>query len=176
MGNKLIKIPSKIDLISSTQAEYDFLRYIDRFPALYSTPVLQNAVYRYENYWLPLVAEKCEFLPAPLDIEWVWHCHILNPVAYVEDCRRIVNTVVDHKPMFLTESARQKSKEYWNNAYPGIPYDINLNDSSPPLLTNAPVKSSYDIVKAAQQQRFFNYNTSLPHYRDIKFLTEAEKR
>ncbi|XP_057306300.1 uncharacterized protein LOC130644636 [Hydractinia symbiolongicarpus] len=178
MGNNLLKLPSDINLISATQAEYDFLRVVDKYPALYSTPVLQNAIYRYENYWLPLITTQSGSLPAPLDIEWVWHCHILNPVAYVEDCRRIVNTVVDHKPAMLIDSCRQQSMGCWYQKYPNIPFDVDLSNSTPPLLFQGEFnqKSSYDIVGAAQRQRIFNYNSSLPHYRDWKFLKSAVKR
>ena len=44
---------------------------------------------RYEQCWLPLLAEHTEFgnakfqLVVPLDCEWIWHCHGLNPVWQV---------------------------------------------------------------------------------------------
>ena len=80
MGNSNTKFPSQIDLVTSAQAEYDFLRIVDAHPALFTDPAIRNAICRYEQYWLPLVAQHQEKrLPAPLDIEWVWHCHILNP-------------------------------------------------------------------------------------------------
>ena len=79
MGNRIAKLPSKINLVTAPQAEYEFLQMVNGHPALSSEPVIRNAIYRYEQYWQPLVAEhEEEFLPAPLDIEWVWHCHILN--------------------------------------------------------------------------------------------------
>ena len=69
MGNKITKLPSKIDLVTAAQGEYEFLRMVDEHPALFREPVIRNAIYRYEQYWLPLVAEYGEeFLPAPLDI------------------------------------------------------------------------------------------------------------
>lgn len=48
---------------------------------------------RYQNLWLPLVADSLKFdsllnfdskgkiLLPPLDVQWVWHCHCLNPVS-----------------------------------------------------------------------------------------------
>jgi len=48
-------------------------------------------------FWLPLAAKhNREVLSAPLDIEWVWHCHMLSPRAYAADCERLVGVVVDH--------------------------------------------------------------------------------
>ena len=107
MGNKNVKFPSQIDLVSAAQDEYDFLRMIDAHPTLYKEPVIRNAIYRYEKYWLPLAAEyEGQFLPAPLDIEWVWHCHMLNPFQYRLDCGKIVNKVVDHRPYKLCEAKK----------------------------------------------------------------------
>lgn len=47
---------------------------------------------RYKACWLPLLAKHCECgvtdgsLYVPLDCEWIWHCHRLNPVViYSED-------------------------------------------------------------------------------------------
>ncbi len=33
----------------------------------------------------------------PLDVHWVWHCHMLRPTKYREDCQAVVGTIVDHK-------------------------------------------------------------------------------
>lgn len=46
-----------------------------------------NANFRYNACWLPLLAKHSEsqisegFLVVPLDCEWIWHCHRLNPVS-----------------------------------------------------------------------------------------------
>ena len=178
MGNKLPKFESNIDLVEAAQAEYDFLRLVDKHPALYCTPVLQNALYRYETYWLPLIRDHpTDYLPAPLDVEWIWHCHILNPYAYRKDCQTIVSQVVDHKPYMLRQSFVNKSRDYWQTKFHDVPFETNLKDWNPsPLQIDYQRRSSYDIVNAAQRQRVFNYNSSLPHFRDSKFLKKALKR
>jgi len=44
-------------------------------------------VFRYKYCWLPLLAKHVESpvtenpLVVPLDCEWIWHCHRLNPVS-----------------------------------------------------------------------------------------------
>lgn len=44
--------------------------------------------FRYNAFWLPLLARNTESgifkgpLVVPLDCEWVWHCHRLNPVCF----------------------------------------------------------------------------------------------
>ena len=175
MGNKNVKFPSEIDLVKAAQHEYDFLRMTDAHPALYKEPVIRNAIYRYEQYWLPLVAEyEGQFLPAPLDIEWVWHCHILNPFQYRHDCEKIVNKVVDHRPYKVCEANRPQSERYWKDKYENIPFDIDLNNDAPSLIDPSYIQQSlYDIASATLRQRSFNYGSSLPHYRDRKFLKKA---
>lgn len=47
---------------------------------------LRNSDIRYKSCWLPLLAKHTESmvlegpLVVPLDCEWIWHCHRLNPV------------------------------------------------------------------------------------------------
>ena len=173
-----MKIPSHIDLVTAAQAEYEFLRMVDEHPALSKEPVIRNAIYRYEQYWLPLVAEyEEEFLPAPLDIEWVWHCHILNPSHYRKDCTKIVNKVVDHRPYKLYEHNISLSKIYWKDKYKNVPFDIDLKNIAPIMIEPYYIqKSGYDIASATLRQRSFNYSSSLPHYRDRKFLEKAVRR
>ena len=48
MGNNTVKFQSQIDLVVAAQAEYDFLRLIDKHPVLYKSNVIYNAIYRYE--------------------------------------------------------------------------------------------------------------------------------
>ncbi len=51
--------------------------------------VVANAVRRYEQCWLPLVAAHAatrarSVLAPPLDVAWVWLLHVLDPVNYAE--------------------------------------------------------------------------------------------
>ena len=50
-------------------------------------PELSRALWRYENIFLPLVAEKPAVAPPP-DVAWVWFVHMLAPEHYVEDLQR----------------------------------------------------------------------------------------
>ncbi|XP_057306357.1 uncharacterized protein LOC130644674 [Hydractinia symbiolongicarpus] len=180
MGNKLFKLPSEIDLIVASQAEYDFLRFVDQHPTLYSTSVLQNALYRYEKYWLPLAANHDgNALRAPLDIQWIWHCHILTP-DYRKDCEKIVNKIVDYSPMVFIgkDEGENESRSLWEQKYPQVPYDADLGSNNPVLLCEDGYvrKSTCDLISVATHQRIFNYSVSLPHYRDKQFLKNAMAR
>lgn len=51
-----------VDLVKTSQAEYDFLLEVQGLECLRNDVVLQNAIRRYESLWLPLVACKTKTL------------------------------------------------------------------------------------------------------------------
>uniref|UniRef100_A0A0M3HR55 SHR-BD domain-containing protein n=1 Tax=Ascaris lumbricoides TaxID=6252 RepID=A0A0M3HR55_ASCLU len=112
----------------------------------------------------------------PLDVHWVWHCHMLSPTHYQEDCENICGTVVDHKLLSSDEIQQryEQSVSVWQSHCGDEPYDFIASTSiaHPPYQS----KSSYDIAAAAQRQRNFNYQISLPHYTSPRFLNEAVSR
>ena len=64
--------------------ELAFLRVVDAHAdVLYDADVLRLAVARYTLLWLPLCTAPLRlpgnYLRPPLDIAFVWHCHVLNP-------------------------------------------------------------------------------------------------
>ena len=168
------------NLIDQAAKQVDFLREVDKSPTLYSPPVLAQALYRYEKFWIPLAAEhKDECLSAPIDIEWVWHCHMLRPRKYISDCKALVGSVINHKLKTLNEyeSDKKKSKILWENKYPDVPFDVDITrkmHGSAELGFES--KIAYDVIAAAGRQKEFFYNVSLPHYKDPKFLQQGKDR
>ena len=135
--------------------------------------------YRYELFWLPLVAQSTvtEDIAAPLDIAWVWHVHMLSPISYQKDCNEVVSTLVDHKILVGDQRTRglNRARILWKELYPSEPFEVDLTT----YVGNAPDFESrieYDITAACVRQRVFHYQVSLPHYGDRKFLTRALKR
>ncbi|KAI6178251.1 hypothetical protein M3Y98_00480500 [Aphelenchoides besseyi] len=169
-----------IDLLTACQREVNFLRMIDRkAPVLYEASVVHNAIRRYERFWLPMQKAKSggmDTVIPPLDVHWVWHCHMLSPTHYQEDCMAICGSIIDHKLLSSDEIQLryEQSVSAWNDFCPDEPYDF-LNSSAS---SNEPYtqKSSYDIASAVQRQRNFNYQISLPHYTAQKFLKDAIDR
>uniref|UniRef100_A0A1I7SDS2 AAA domain-containing protein n=1 Tax=Bursaphelenchus xylophilus TaxID=6326 RepID=A0A1I7SDS2_BURXY len=167
-----------VDLLTASQREVNFLRMIDRkAPVLYEKSVVENAIRRYETYWLPMQSAKPDLnnIP-PLDIHWIWHTHMLCPVAYEEDCVRICGQIVDHKLLSSDEIQQryEQSVSLWNEFCPDEPYDfLNSNVS---VAQDYVQKSKYNIADAVQRQRNFNYQVSLPHFTSPKFLKDAIDR
>ena len=135
---------------------------------------------RYEQKWLPLAAENLDkVLVAPLDIEWIWYVHMMNPVAYEEDCKTHAGgKVINHKVYSREERAQliQVTKELWNRSYPGEVFYADLKDPNPPIDQSFKSSLGYDLEKAVAKEMIFNYQIALPHFRDENFLREAVKR
>ena len=187
MGNEQGKGSSKsvfaqgirLDLVEASHNLYEFIQLINRHPTLYMIPVIKNAIQRYEQYWLPLASRHFDkTLVAPLDIEWVWYVHMMNPNAYEKDCKHLLGKVIDHKLVSLQERDKLLSwtKELWYQTYPGEIFNADLSDPSPPVDDTFQSELKFDLLQAVLRETIFNYQVSLPHYGDDKFLKEAVKR
>ncbi|KAJ8299322.1 hypothetical protein KUTeg_023382 [Tegillarca granosa] len=190
-----------VDLEEAALNEINFLKNVNKYPGLYGGPLVKRAIHStktsndfhikghkylkfvvllpYEYYWLPLCAleDSGKTLTAPLDIEWIWHCHMLSPKSYVNDCKHLVGKVIDNK----VNSPKEKSiglaltREKWLVKYPNEPFELDLTHSEF-VANNYISKSSYNLEKAVHRQQAFYYQVSLPHYRDKQFLKACVKR
>ena len=81
-----------LDLISAARKHLHFLDNVDNIERLLTRgDLLEHAIRRYEQLWFPLVDEcRSIHIVAPIDIEWMWYCHMLRPLAYRRDCRHIL--------------------------------------------------------------------------------------
>ena len=159
-----------VDLKAQAVYQIDFLEAVEGLQKLKKPHILARSVYRYEKYWLPLAASyPNEYLSAPLDIEWVWHCHMLSPRVYSKDCLAIVNTIVNHTLRSKKEyqKALTRSRELWARHW-GSKEPFTLNDQR--CISTFYTKISYNIIEAASRQKAFYYQVSLPHHRDSNYL------
>jgi hypothetical protein len=171
-----------------------FLNEVDQFPCLYlNRTVLADAIRRYEELWLPLMAglmpaQQLELVP-PIDVEWVWHCHMLSPWAYKQDIAKVEGLRLSRAPIdhaLLAPSARRKglarAEALWKKYFPHECFDRTDVLKRAPIRDAGPVAGrasqiSYDIAAAAERQMDGHYQTAvLPHYRDKKFLRDAADR
>ena len=102
---------------------------------------------------------------------------MLSPVSYQRDCNEIVATLVDHKILVGEQRYKGlvKARALWEKLYPEEPFEVDLTA----LVCDVPdfrSRIEYDIEAACARQRDFNYQVSLPHFADKRFLTEAVKR
>ena len=181
MGNTPAKSSGvHIDLVDSAQNLFDLLRAFDETPSLYSHLAVTQALRRYQQYWLPLLANHNEALslPAPRDIEWVWYLHLLHPSSYQTYCEERFGKIVNHQ--LLSEDEReaqyQRSKTLWQTHYEGVEFEVDLNKLDEEIKkkdTNFDPSFPFDMISFSKYQESFSYRTSWPHFRDAKFLNEA---
>ncbi|XP_060588834.1 uncharacterized protein LOC132744218 [Ruditapes philippinarum] len=176
------KLHFNVDLYKQAKYHLQFLKTIENIPELKQTNVLKRAVYRYEKFWLPLAADHTdECLVAPLDIEWVWHCHMLNPESYERDCQTIVGITINHTLYYQASflEKQNEARQYWLQKYgtQAEPFDIDFTTTNDQH--GAPQYASqfeYDIIRAAGRQAVFYYQVSLPHFKDGMFLKHSVLR
>ncbi|KAJ4873512.1 Glycine-rich domain-containing protein 2 [Raphanus sativus] len=182
------KIEISVDLFSAAKQQLQFLGAVDRNRWLYDGPALERAIYRYNAYWLPLLANYTESsstcqgpLVPPLDCEWVWHCHRLNPVRYKTDCEELYGRLLDNSGVLssVNGSCNLQTENLWKRLYPMEPYDLDLNKAiSKPEDTSVLEKrtTTYDLVSAVKRQCPFYYQVSRAHVDNEVFLQEAVAR
>lgn len=174
-----VKLHFGTDLVDQAASHIAFLKAVDGNHELRRPEVLKRALYRYEKLWLPLAAEHpSECLSAPMDIEWLWHCHMLSPKSYEKDCNTIVHGFINHAIRRADDyqRARNIAHAYWSHKY-GEPFYIDQDTPDDAnKVAQFSSRISYDIAAAADRQRVFFYQVSLPHYQDRRFLESALHR
>ena len=168
-----------VDLISTALSQLSFLREVDVEGVLYGGELLKKALYRYERYWLPFCIDleskgknHTDYYP-PLDVAWVWHCHLLSPTEYVKDCQNLCGKIIDH--VYPSEAERRLKQNLTEKAWEsilGISYDY-LGDDSVGNKQDFKGFSSlikYDLIAAADRQKSFYYQVSLPHWKNVEYL------
>jgi hypothetical protein len=177
-----LKLQFGIDLERAAILELDFLKTVELFA--HDDQLIAPALRRYEQLWLPLVAEHGnEVMAAPLDVEFAWYCHMLSPVAYEQDCQSLFGVTINHKLISADErsSSLIQSLIRWNAKYPQETFHPNPSSdvhSAAVASQDLEFKSriSYDLTAAWSRQRSFYYQVSLPHFRDAMFLSHAKGR
>ncbi|KAL0431416.1 UNVERIFIED_CONTAM: Glycine-rich domain-containing protein 2 [Sesamum radiatum] len=181
-------IKISVDLVAAAKQQLKFLAAVDRNRWLYEGQGLDRAIYRYNEFWLPLLAKHSESqlldgpLVVPLDCEWIWHCHRLNPVRYKLDCEEFYGRILDNQNVVSSagEASRSTTEEVWKNLYPGEPYELDLNSARQDNIHGRNVGgekcTKYDLIAAVQRQTPFFYQVSRPHMIDDRYLEGSVAR
>ena len=165
-------------------AHIKFLKAVNSSEHLKQPHILLNALRRYEVFWLPLLVKHesettnntAPVLQPPLDVEWMWHVHLLAPYEYENNCNALISTIpADHKfhaNKFEHDKAVTYTKSLWESLYVDEKYDFDGTDV-PLIPSDHTSKINYDIIAACGRQSAFYYNVSLPHYVDPSFVEAA---
>ncbi|KAI4301743.1 hypothetical protein L6164_034990 [Bauhinia variegata] len=88
-----------VDLVSAARTNINFLRTVAESHWLHQTPTVTTYPLGIKT-WMPLVADltqpgsKPPMIVPPIDIEWVWFCHALNPASDKEYCETKFSKII----------------------------------------------------------------------------------
>lgn len=177
------------DLVATAKQQLLFLAEVDRNRCLYDGPLLHRAYYRYKYCWLPLLAKHVESpqtedpLVVPLDCEWIWHCHRLNPVRYKTDCMELFGRMLGNLNVVssIQGTSKEESEKLWETMYPSEPYELDMNNDSmqdfeESFLEAKESTTNYDLISAVKRQTTFFYQVSRPYWNEDTFLEGAMAR
>ncbi|KAH6759921.1 DNA-binding protein [Perilla frutescens var. frutescens] len=162
-----------VDLVSAAKTQLKFLAAIDRNRWLYEGPGLDRAIYRQESD-RPLVI--------PLDCEWVWHCHRLNPVRYKLDCEEFYGRILDNQNVIssLEGISSRPTEDIWKTLFPGEPYELDFESVHQDNMSCQRVVgencTKYDLISAVQRQGPFFYQVSRLHMNDNRYIEGSVAR
>ncbi|KAJ4968808.1 hypothetical protein NE237_015509 [Protea cynaroides] len=173
-----------IDLVSAARKHLSFLRTVADSPWLHQSNTTLLSIRRYDELWMPFVADlmvglKPPMLLPPLDIQWVWHCHSLNPAKYWQYCESRFSKLVG-KPIILDdeneEYALNRCRDLWILRYPSEPFEIEADttiDIDDSLVTTV---TDEDIFSEISKNRSLYSKFSEPYMSEIVYLIAARQR
>ncbi|KAL1545207.1 glycine-rich domain-containing protein 1-like [Salvia divinorum] len=177
-----------VDLVCAAKKHLKFLAAVDRNRWLNDGPALDRAIYRYNAYWLPLLAKHSESplfegpLVVPLDCEWIWHSHRLNPIRYKKDCQELYGRLLDNKNVIssVEGTLKNQTEDMWKTLFPGEPFELDLEVKQENIITGDGVVTEkftkYDLVSAVQRQTPFFHQVSQLHMNDTRYIRGAVAR
>ncbi|KAM7273291.1 hypothetical protein ACFE04_027955 [Oxalis oulophora] len=172
-----------VDLVSAVKRNIGFLRTVsEESHWLYKKPTLFEAIRRYEEVWMPLIAELSDGLikpPAvipPLDVEWVWFCHTLNPASYRLYCESRFSKLIGKAAIFdeyNEEYAIMRCRNIWVKQYPNEPFEnqVDSDSSEDQFVTNQDL-----FVEVDRHRLLYENFFSRPYMTETMYLIAARQR
>ncbi|PON52544.1 Glycine-rich domain-containing protein-like [Trema orientale] len=171
-----------LDLVSAARRNIGFLRAVAESQWLHDQkPTLLEAIRRYNDLWMPLISDLTvgstpPLILPPIDVEWVWFCHTLNPVCYREYCMSKFSKFIGKPAIFDEENeeyAVMRCREIWVRRYPNEPFENGVDSDQPDPV----VADDYEeLLTQVTNQRFLYSKFSEPYRSEVVYLIAARQR
>ncbi|XP_076958217.1 glycine-rich domain-containing protein 2-like [Bidens hawaiensis] len=170
-----------LDLVAAARQNIVFLRDVAESHWLHHTHVLIEAVRRYDQLWMPMISDltpesgKPPMILPPLDVEWVWFCHTLNPAVYRQYCDSRFSKLIGKPAIFNQENkdyALERCKERWVSKYPSESFE---NEADSDDLHTSICKTDY-LLGEVSKQRCLLTKFSKPYMLELVYLIAAKNR
>ena len=147
---------------------------------------LKNGLGRYQKFMDLKAKYPDQFLVPTIDIECIWMSHLMRPLIYQKDCKKLYGKVVDHHltskyDSLLIEKALEITSRLWKDTYEEnysgelFTYEeretiqnllfVNLGKNSKKSKEETSFSISFDDLK--KDREWFNlYNNFMNEYRD----------
>ncbi|CAL2269069.1 unnamed protein product [Prunus armeniaca] len=172
-----------LDLVSAARRNIGFLRTVAESHWLHQKPTVIEAIRRYNELWMPLVSDLTvesttpPTIHPPIDIEWVWFCHTLNPVYYRQYCESKFSKLIGKATIFDDENeeyALMRCRELWVRRYPNEPFENEVySDSDVRVPEEA---NEEELLEEVKKNRFLYSKFSEPYRAEIVYLIAARQR
>ncbi|KAJ0254474.1 Enolase [Hirschfeldia incana] len=168
------------DIVSAARRLIVLLRSIGDCQWLHHPPVISEAIRRYEELWMPLISDltvgsKPPIILPPLDVEWVWFCHSLNPVSYRDYCQKRFSKLIGKPAIYDEENedyAVSQCEKFWIRRYPDESFENRVDPDSPETVSSA----NEDVKTEVEKQRFLWEKFSAPYMSETVYLIAARLR
>ncbi|KAH6805829.1 enolase [Perilla frutescens var. frutescens] len=170
-----------VDLVAAARRNLAFLRLVSDSHWLNHKPTILEAIRRYDQLWMPLIADLTTssnppmILP-PLDVEWVWFCHTLNRANYRDYCESRFSKLVGKPTIFDEENeeyALNRCRKIWEFKFPSEPFENEADDGS---TKNYLSVFSEDLLDHVSNCRNLHRIYSEPYYSEMVYLVAAKQR
>lgn len=131
-----------------------FIEKVKRAPKDLSGLVGQESCERYEMFMTLMKKQSGIKLSPPLDVDVMWHAHMLNHDAYVKATKEYFGHIIDHEDgqsQNDLDKQQQITKELWNKEYGSLSNKgLSYNDNTSLALLGG---GAYLAVEAAHLAR-----------------------
>ncbi|XP_017248337.1 uncharacterized protein LOC108219410 isoform X2 [Daucus carota subsp. sativus] len=168
-----------VDLVAAAKRNLGFLRLVDESSWLHKRPTILEAIRRYDELWMPLISDLMvgispPMILPPLDIEWVWFCHTLNPASYRQYCEARFSKLIGKAAIFNEENedyALNRCREIWVQKYPNEPFE-NEEDSN----QEKNIICNEDLLAEVSKQRCLYAKFHEPYMSELVYLIASKRR
>ncbi|VVA94000.1 unnamed protein product [Arabis nemorensis] len=167
------------DIVSAARRLIALLRSVGDCQWLHHPPVISEAIRRYDELWMPLISDltvgsKPPIILPPLDVEWVWFCHSLNPVSYRDYCQTRFSKLIGKPAIYDQENedyAVLQCEKIWVTRYPEESFENSCDPDSSQI-----VSVDEDIKIEVKKQSFLWDKFSAPYMSETVYLIAARLR
>lgn len=170
-----------VDLVAAARWNLRFLNIVteEEFHWLHHTPTIIEAIRRYDELWMPLISDLNVGLDAlvilpPLDIEWVWYCHTLNPASYRQYCESKFSKLIAKPTIFNKENeeyALDRCRDIWIQRFPHEPFENQLDSDE-----TTPCAKYEDLLSQVLRLKNLYEKLVEPYMYETVYLIAARNR